>query len=265
MITDTVGREHEVEIRFTEYAGHGAEIADEIKSEFDAIVAIGGDGTVNEIASQLVDSNCALGVVPSGSGNGLARHLKIPLNLKSALERIATFNVESYDTGEVNGHFFIGTCGFGFDGYIAHLFDQYHKRGFISYAKLIAKEYQHYEPKKYVIKIGDETYEHTALVCAVANSSQFGNGFYISPNSDMTDGKMEITVIDKFPLIDSAAIGARFFTQTIDNSKYFRSYSFSDTVQIQVDEKVNFHVDGEPHSEQETFDISIKADSIKIL
>jgi diacylglycerol kinase family enzyme len=208
-----------------------------------------------------------MGIIPAGSGNGLARHLKIPLNIKSALERIGKFEPKIYDTGKVNSKFFVGTCGFGFDGYIAHLFDNFGKRGFVSYAKLIAREYQAYEPTEFEVSFDGETLIKQSLVCAIANSSQFGNGFTISPTSSMQDGKFEIIFIDKFPLIDTPAIGTRFFTQSIHNSKYFTAVDFceSATIKVKSDGKVHYHLDGEPRTNGEDFSIEINNASLNIL
>ena len=260
-------RGHHYELRYTEYRKHGEEIAQAEKNNRDAIVAIGGDGTVNEIASALVDSNCAMGVIPAGSGNGLARHLKIPLNVKSAIERISEFIPQTYDTGKVNGHFFAGTCGFGFDGYIAERFDKYPKRGFLSYAKLIALEYSKYTPLTFKVTIGDKIIEQKALVCAVANSSQFGNGFTISPSSDMQDGKMELIMISKFPFIETMGIGTKFFTQSIHKSKHFKSFEIFDKIDIEVleDQEIFYHVDGEPHTGGKKFSVELFEKNLLIL
>jgi len=267
LIKKHVGQFHEFEIRYTEYRKHGEEIANSEKNNFDAIVAIGGDGTVNEIGGSLADSKCALGVVPAGSGNGLARHLKIPLNIKSALERIVAFEPAVYDTGKVNDHFFVGTCGFGFDAHIAEEFDKYPKRGFLSYAKLIAKEYKKYSPPKFEITVDGSTLTREALVCAVANSSQFGNGFTISPESDMQDGQMELIFVQKFPFMETAVVGPKFFTQTIDKSKHFESISFTNDIQIEVksENEVYFHLDGEPFTNGNNFKISIAKKNLLIL
>lgn len=258
---------HDSTIISTEYRKHGEEIALAQKKNYDAIVAIGGDGTVNEIASALPGSTCSLGIIPAGSGNGLARHLKIPLNIKSAIERINQFQSESYDSGLVNDSFFIGTAGFGFDGYIAELFDKFPKRGFLSYAKLIAREYKKYQPKTFEIEIDGKKLEETALICAVANSSQFGNGFTISPSSNMQDGKMELILVKKFPFIESMVIGTKFFTQSIHKSKYFKALEFEDSITVQVlnDTKVFYHVDGEPNSGSEKFQIQIHKKHLKII
>lgn len=258
---------HEYEIRQTEYRKHGEEIAIQEKDQFNAIVAIGGDGTVNEIAGALDGSNCSLGVIPAGSGNGLARHLKVPLNIKSAIERINNFQPENYDTGTVNDIFFVGTAGFGFDGYIAELFDKFPKRGFLSYAKLIAREYKKYKPSTYLIEIDGKKIEQEALICAVANSSQFGNGFTISPGSNMQDGTMELVLVKKFPFIETMAIGTKFFTQSIHKSKYFSSFQFKNDIQVKIKNHDHsfYHVDGEPLEGRQDFQIKISQKSLKIL
>lgn len=258
---------HKFRVAYTEYRNHGSEIASKEKDNVKAIIAIGGDGTVNEIAGALVHSECALGIIPAGSGNGLARHLKIPLNIKSAIERINQFEPVLMDTGTVNKRFFAVTAGFGFDGYIAHCFDQHHKRGFLSYAALIAREYKKYQPQEYEIEINGEHIKTSALFCAVANSSQFGNGFTISPSSDMKDGKMELVLVDKFPMIESMIVGTRFFTQSIENSKHYRKYTFAKSITIKVlsQDEIHFHLDGEPLQDGLQFDIAIHPKSLYII
>lgn len=267
LIKKHVEQHHNFEIRYTEYRKHGEEIAISEKENFDAIIAIGGDGTVNEIGGALANSKCAMGVVPAGSGNGLARHLKIPLNIKSALERIVSFEPQSYDTGKVNTRFFVGTCGFGFDAHIAEEFDKYPKRGFLSYAKLIAKEYKKYTPPKFEITIDGKTFNRDALVCAVANSSQFGNGFTISPDSNMQDGQMELIILQKFMFVETAVVGTKFFTQTIDKSRHFECITFKNEIQIKVESEsdVYFHLDGEPFTNGNDFNISIANKNLLIL
>ncbi|MEO9531444.1 MAG: YegS/Rv2252/BmrU family lipid kinase [Crocinitomicaceae bacterium] len=259
--------DHKHELRFTAYRKHGEEIANAEKKNFDAIVAIGGDGTVNEIAGALANSDCALGVIPAGSGNGLARHLKIPLNIKSAIERINSFEPSLYDTGTVNKRFFAGTCGFGFDAYIAELFDKYPKRGFLSYAKLIAREYAKYQPLNFNVEIEGQQIQESALICAVANSSQFGNGFTISPDSKMDDQLFEMVMIKKFPFINTMAIGTRFFTQSINASKHFNSTTFNKTISVAVEnqDKHYFHLDGEPLLGNGHYEIQLNAANLKIL
>lgn len=254
-------------IRYTEKRNHGAEIAAAEKNNYDAIIAVGGDGSVNEIGSALIDSSCALGIVPCGSGNGIARHLKIPLNLQKAVQRIALFSDIRIDTGLVNETPFIGTCGFGFDAHIAHKFDLFGKRGFLSYAKLVIREYSHYKPPIFKITKGGAAFEKKAMLCSVANSSQFGNGFTISPHSDIQDGLFEMVFLDRFNWIKTPIIAGKFFSKSIHTSNHFTTLSFAEPLQIDVEghSEYYYHIDGEPLKGQGHFLISIQPKSLSVL
>ena len=134
---------------YTESAGHAVQISkDAVEGKVDIIVAVGGDGTVNEVASQMINSNAVLGIVPLGSGNGLARHLGISRNIEKAIELINRQNTSVIDTGFINGKVFISIAGVGFDAYIAEKFANGNQRGFFGYFKLIANEYFNYKPQK---------------------------------------------------------------------------------------------------------------------
>ncbi|UKN02762.1 YegS/Rv2252/BmrU family lipid kinase [Paracrocinitomix mangrovi] len=256
----------EMEITKTQSKDHAKEICEANRNDLDAIVAIGGDGTVSEVGSHLVGSNCALGIVPSGSGNGLARHLKVPLNIKSAVERIYHFDKKKYDTGTVNDRFFVCAAGFGFDGYIAGIFDEQPKRGFLTYAKLVASSYAAFEPIEFKFELDGKTHVEKSLLCAVANASQFGNGFTISPSSDMQDGQFELVFVEKFPLIGTPVVGTQFFTQSINKSKYWKSFTIKDKLTLEVlNAESYFHLDGEPAKGTKLFNIAIKPGSLYIL
>lgn len=257
----------EPSINYTEYRGHGKEIALNKHNEYDCIVAIGGDGTVNEIGSALVNTNTALAIIPTGSGNGLARHLKIPLKIKKALKKINNFNISSIDTGLVNDTHFMGTCGFGFDAYIAHKFDKYHKRGFLSYAKIVKKEFKNYEPLTYSISQNGSETKFIAFMLSIANSSQFGNGFSISPQSKINDGVFEKVILDKFKYKNAAKLGHQFFTNKIEQSDFYTSSQFNNAISIKILGKSTnyFHVDGEPMSGGNEFEIKILSESLKVV
>ncbi|MBK9592182.1 MAG: diacylglycerol kinase family lipid kinase [Crocinitomicaceae bacterium] len=247
------------EISYTKHRGHGKEIADAEKDRYDAIVAVGGDGSVNEIGSSLVGSNCALAIIPCGSGNGLARHAKIPLKLKNAIERINKFESTQIDVGSVNGKIFLGTCGFGFDALVAKKFDEYHQRGFAGYVKLVIREFKKYKPNTYAFEVDGKTIERTAFMCSVANSSQFGNGFTISPLSVLQDGKSEWIFLEHVKFYRLPLLAGRFFNRTIHHSKHFESFTFDSSLTIRMlnTNPAYLHVDGEPAGAADTFQIVI--------
>ncbi len=254
-------------IKYTEYRKHGFEIATQEKINFNVIVAIGGDGTVNEIGSALINSSTSLGIIPTGSGNGMARHLKIPLRIKQALLRINEYNTITIDTATVNSIPFIGVCGFGYDAYIAKKFEEHHKRGFLSYAKLIKQEFAKYKSLTFKVTTVDKVIEREAFMYCVANSSQFGNGFTISPKSDLQDGVFEHIFLDNFKLVDTFLMGKQFFTKQIDQSKFYYEFAVKEDVRIEVlnQESALFHIDGESMVGGPIFDIKIVPQSLHII
>lgn len=254
-------------IEYTEYREHGFEISSEKHKDYNCIVAIGGDGTVNEVGSGLINTDTALAIIPTGSGNGLARHLNIPLKLKKAIININNFNISIIDTGLVNNIPFLGTCGFGFDAHIAQKFDEYHKRGFLSYAKIVKQEFKNYIPLTYLIEKEFKQSEKKSFMFSVANSSQFGNGFTISPNSVINDGIFETVYFDKFKYKNAIKLGRQFFNKKINNSKFYNFESFTKSMKFEVLNKkdVVFHVDGEPKIGGNEFEIKIIKQSLKIV
>lgn len=255
-------------VKFTKYKNHGAEIALAEKDTFDAIIAIGGDGTVNEIGTALLMSNCALGIIPTGSGNGIARHLKISRNLRKALNQINRFKIETIDTGTCNDKAFIGVCGFGFDAHIAEAFEKHHKRGLRSYAQLIRKSYKKYPPSLFTVSGDGFSLSKEALLVCISNSSEYGNGFAISPYSEMQDGRFELIIIDKFNLWSAPVMLSRFFTKKIDKSKHYTAINFHTSIRLKVDATtpIIYHLDGEHLSANKNeFKISVQPKSLKVL
>ncbi len=256
--------QYDYDIVYTEYKKHGHFIASENKDKYDVIVAIGGDGTVSEIGTALINSNCALGIIPSGSGNGIARHLKIPLSVKKSIQRLNHFNVLKIDTGIVNDTPFIGTCGFGFDAHIAKKFDEFHKRGFSSYIKLVKQEYKRFKNLSYIIN--NDLSKKANMFC-VANSSQFGNGFTVSPKSKIDDGKFELIFVDKVKLGQIPKLVKQFFSKKIHHSKHFHSVSLDKHFSVEIEDRNDsiFHIDGEPFKGPNKFDVKIVPKSLKVL
>lgn len=185
----------EYEIRTTERAGHASEIASEAKeAHVDIVVAVGGDGTVNEVAKAIVHSDTALGILPCGSGNGLARHLMLPMNLKKSIEIINQCEIHDLDYGVINGYPFFCTCGMGFDAFVSMKFAESGKRGPISYAENILREGLKYQPETYTLEDETGTKQYKAFLISCANASQYGNNAYIAPQASMSDGLMDVVI-----------------------------------------------------------------------
>ncbi len=250
---------------FTEYAGHASEIAEEAeKKNYDVIVAVGGDGTINEVASKLVHSEKSLAIIPFGSGNGLARFLGIPINTKKAITFINTASTKLIDTAELNGKKFFNMAGMGFDAHLAAVFAGNTKRGLKSYVQLGFKEITSYKPQPYRIDIDGVKYDKDAFAISIANSSQYGNNVYISPQSSLTDGFLDVCIIHpisllKLPLLAYQMIAAKTHHSSlvkIIRGKYIKiERSKSDAV----------HIDGEPLELGLTLDIKIVPFSLKVL
>ncbi len=210
----------------TEYAGHAAEIARQCAARgVDVCVAVGGDGTVNEVARSLAGSATALGIVPCGSGNGLARHLCLPMSMKKAVAVIAQGQTDTFDYGLINGHPFFCTCGMGFDAHVSLLFAQSGKRGLATYARMVLKEGMKYQPTSYELTLEDEqgtTQHYDAFLIACANAAQYGNNTYIAPGASMQDGLLDVIIIEPFKGIGGPKVLMDLFTKTVKSNKHVR-------------------------------------------
>ena len=243
------------EIRTTEYAGHACHIATEAKEQgVDVVVAVGGDGTVNEVARAIVESNTALGIIPCGSGNGLARHLMLPMNVKKCLQVINKCEIHSLDYGKINEHCFFCTCGMGFDAFVSKKFAQAGKRGPITYAENILREGLNYQPETYEIEDETGVHRYKAFLISCANASQYGNNAYIAPRASMSDGLLDVIIMEPFDLLDAPQISLDMFNKTLDkNSKIHRK-----------NEGV-IHFDGDPVEEGKDIVVSLKEKGIKVI
>ena len=236
----------DVEICFTETSGHATQLAkDSVERKFDIVVAVGGDGSVNETAKSLKNSETALGIIPTGSGNGMARHLGIPVNIVKAVEVLNGGNIETIDTLMVNDLFCIGTIGIGFDAHVAHLFAKAGKRGYSTYVKLVLAEFYSYKEKKFSILADDKFYEKKCFLLTFANSSQFGNNAVIAPFADVKDGIIEISMIRRFPAYVAPSLILRLMKNSIQHSKYFESLK-GEKIIVKNSDTLQGHIDGEP-------------------
>ena len=255
----------DVRIFFTEREGHASELAhQQIEDGVTAIVAVGGDGTVSEVAGAVRDTPTALGIVPCGSGNGLARHLNIPLNLVKALQLLNKAAVASIDYGIVNKKTFFCTFGAGFDAHISHSFANTKKRGFWKYVSIIVKDIFKYHPQRYKLKIDGNKMKTHALMITVANSAQFGNNGYISPHADITDGKLDVCILRPFPKYHTAFLAFRLICKTIHKSRYYSMIKGKKIV-LERKEEGYVHLDGDPHEMGKKLKIKIVPQGLRVL
>lgn len=249
---------------YTGYSGHAYKIANDNKDKYQIIVAVGGDGTVNQVSRALIHSNATLGIIPIGSGNGLARYLGIPLSINKALQLIVKEHVKAIDCATINGNHFINMAGIGIDGYIAHKFAKSKKRGFKSYIINTLKAIASFKTKHYHIQVKDENIYKRAVIVSFANSTQYGNNAHISPEAKIDDGMIDICIIRKFPYYCAPKIIYRLFARNIHKSKYVDIHR-SDKALIRNTEKIYGHIDGEPIELEQDINLAVQNKSVKII
>ncbi|MGN0207469.1 MAG: diacylglycerol/lipid kinase family protein, partial [Muribaculaceae bacterium] len=244
--------------------GHATDLAKQaIKQGYYGVLAIGGDGTINEVAAALRDSDTALGIIPNGSGNGLARHLNIPIDVKRALEEINNDRIEQFDYCMANQHPFFCTCGVGFDAHVSAKFAESKKRGPMSYLKNTLVEYLRYRSEEYSIETADKVLTERAFVIACGNASQYGNNAFITPNASMQDGLIDVTLIQPFTPLDTAVLGILLFTKHIDQDTNIQSFR-TPSLTIHRPKAGVMHIDGEPMMMEADIEVKCIHNGIKI-
>jgi len=240
------------------------QIAKDAVGKFEIVVAVGGDGTVNEIASAIVGTGTQLGIIPFGSGNGLARFLGIPMDTVKAIKTLTTGHVEAIDSATLNGRPFFNMAGMGFDAHIAEVFSHDKKRGFITYIKSAFEEISKYKPELYQIEIDGKMMEREAFMLSFANSSQYGNNAHISPDASVQDGLIDICVIKQFPFWRLIEMGIRMMTKTTDRSSYLEIFR-GKHVSVKRIASGPVHLDGEPHTEGAEMIIDVIPASLQVI
>lgn len=236
-------------------AGDATRMAREaVDRGYDMVLAAGGDGTVNETANALCGSRVKFGIIPSGSGNGLARHLNIPVDVRDSLEIIAAGRTEVCDNGAVNGRNFFCTFGVGFDATVSHKFAASKKRGKLTYISNTFKEYITYKPEEYIIHANGERLTDRAFVVAVCNASQYGNNAYIAPHASITDGLLDVTLIHYGNLFSTALVGIDLMSGMIDRNMLIHTFKAS-SLTIERKSPGAVHIDGEPLEMGEKLDV----------
>lgn len=265
LINDHLNKElFDCTINYTEKAGHAIDLsAQAAKNNIDIVVAVGGDGSVNEAGQSLVGTSTVLGIIPTGSGNGLARHLNVPMSLKEAILFLNNGSENQMDVGFLNDRVFLGTAGVGFDAHIGRLFDEAPTRGFLTYAKLSLREYFKYKPQTYEIEIDGESYTRKAFLICIGNSNQWGNNVYISPNSVINDGFLRIVILKKMSLLQMPFFVGRLFLKKVSSSKYFEELKGKEIFIKQSSDLA--HLDGDPYTLGKDLKIEVRPNALKVL
>ena len=255
----------EYEIRLTEHAGHATTIAQQAAEEgVDLVVAVGGDGTVNEVGRALIETQTAMAILPCGSGNGLARHLMLPMDLGKAISLINRFEIHDLDYGTINGMPFFCTCGMGFDAFISMKFAEAGKRGLITYVENVLKEGLKYEPETYELEDETGTKHYKAFLISAANASQYGNNAYIAPQASMSDGLLDVIIMEPFDVLEAPQISLDMFNKTLDKNSTIKTFK-AKRIHVHRKEPGWIHYDGDPVMTDADIDILLHSKGIKVL
>jgi diacylglycerol kinase (ATP) len=252
-------------ISYSEKPGHASDLAKEaVNQQVKKIVAVGGDGTVNEVAKMLMNSDVALGIIPFGSGNGLARHMGIPVNPSKAIERLNTAAIKTNDAGIINDMPFFCTSGMGFDAHIGKIFATLKGRGFAGYIKAVLKEFASYKPQQYKLSVNGVAVDKSAFLITFANASQYGNNAYIAPQADVTDGKLDICILKPFPVYSMPGLSLRVFNKTADKSSFMETMKGTEITVVR-ESAGPIHLDGEPFETGKEIKVKILPGCLKIM
>lgn len=238
--------------------------ADAVKENFDIIVAVGGDGTVNEIVQGIGNAPVILGIIPNGSGNGLARHLEIPLEAEKAIKLINNLNLRTIDLATINGLPFASISGLGFDARVANKYRKLKKRGLYGYTRVVMMEFFRYHESEYTLSFNDQKINRRALLVSIANSNQFGYNMIIAPTAKPDDGLLDIVILKKFPLGEIPRMIGLLFTGKIDQSSYVESFKTTE-VHIVRNKAERVNIDGEAIKMGKEILVRIQPAAIKVI
>jgi len=250
---------------FTERKGHAAQLAAEaIESGYDTIIACGGDGTVNEVASAIVDTDANLGILPSGSGNGFAMHIGMGRNTRKAILKLNQSKPRRIDSCTVNDNFFLNLAGVGFDALIAYKAENDEKRGLQMYLSMVSKEMARFKAEHFKVMIGDRTIEGAFTTIAVANSAMYGYNFTVAPLAELTDGLLDIVFVKEASVLRTIGASWRMLNNSLDKSPLVDIVK-SQEVTIYTSKPYYFHIDGESYRFDDKLHFKIHPQSINVL
>ncbi len=256
----------ELFLTYTKASGHAEELARRAAEEgFEEVIAVGGDGTVNEVARALLGTNTALGIVPKGSGNGLARSLGIAMNSEEAIRQLSTGRRICIDSCTMDGRPFFCTCGMGFDAAVSHAFAEASSRGPVTYFRTMIEEYRGFQAENYHITLdGERSFDTEAFVLVAANATQYGNNAYIAPEADLADGFLDLALIRPFPGVEAAFVLGDLMLGRLPNNKYYHAERARELI-IERPSPGVIHLDGEPCHAGERVEVRLIPQSLHVI
>lgn len=238
-------KKFEYGIWLTEQEGHAAELAQKaIQEGYEIVVAVGGDGSINEVASALVGSEAVLGIIPAGSGNGLAMHLGYGRDIELAIKKLNTADIQTIDCGALNGRPFINIAGVGFDGLVSNLMKGSHWRGFLPYFLKSVEAGLHYTPRNCRVELDDQIVEEKCFAISIANGPMYGYNFQIAPDARLDDGLFEVVILKDAPLWQYFAAIPAMLNSKIYDADFVEHYT-ARRVKIIAEGENHVHLDGE--------------------
>ncbi|AYA36165.1 diacylglycerol kinase family lipid kinase [Hymenobacter oligotrophus] len=253
------------EVQPTHYAGHAEELARTAAANgFGVVVAVGGDGTVNEVGRGLLGTGVAMGVLPRGSGNGLARHLGIPLGMAAAVSLLRQPRVLPIDVGRLNGKPFFCTAGLGFDAHVSRCFAAAGTRGLATYVRVALREYGRYRATPVQIEVNGQLLRTTCYVLAFANAAQYGNNAYIAPLANIRDGLLDMCLIDEMPLSRALRVAYGLAAGDLPTSGA-AAYHTTHTVRVRSEQPLGFHLDGDFAGEATDVSVALEPQALPVV
>lgn len=256
-------KHYNYDIVYTQHPKHATELAHKAIGSYDIVAAIGGDGTVNEVAKGLMGSDVSLAIIPTGSGNGLARHLEIPVDVEKALKTLNHSEPLLIDVGMVNNHPFFVAAGVGFDAKIAEKFSTFGRRGFLSYLQITLEEYLDYQPSTYYLEIDSQPFIRKAMMVSIANASQFGNDVIIAPAAQVNDGYLDLVILKQFPFYAAPDVFLHLIQGKFNECSHVETFRCK---QVSIKNRCsNAHLDGEPFTFNADLTFAIKPKYLKVM
>lgn len=258
----------ELKVVATKYQGHASQLAAEANANGHSLIIVaGGDGTINESAQGLLGTDTALGIIPIGSGNGLARHLGLPLKPDQALDFAISHPSVAVDVAFLNDRPYLCTSGVGYDAEVAQTFTAIaakRGRGLANYLLAGWQAYNRFRPQHYKIRIDGHEFEQAAFSVTVANASQFGNNAIISSQARVNDGLLDLCIIDTFPWLKGAEMTARLFAGTLEKSPLYSRIQ-GKHIEIERMQAGWLHYDGEPHFMPEKLSFGLEKGRLQLI